>query len=74
MTQIEKLMTLREKLVARRRVLVEGSLSATAQQLTGETFAKVQSAIDAVDRAIEDERRQQSSAQESTSRQRVGAP
>jgi predicted transcriptional regulator len=47
--ELEKLTTLRKKLVARRRALVES--------LSGESVARIQSAIEAVDRAIEDESR-----------------
>ncbi len=60
MTETEKLMALRERLLIRRRALVERFRTIAPEQLTGETFAKLQSAIDAVDRAIEDERRRES--------------
>jgi predicted Holliday junction resolvase-like endonuclease len=54
-TEIEKLTNLREKLVIRRRSLVEGLQRAAPERLTGESILRIQSAIEAVDRAIEDE-------------------
>jgi hypothetical protein len=55
MTEIEKLTTLREKLVAQRRSLVESFQRAAPERLTGDSIMRIQSAIEAVDRAIEDE-------------------
>jgi hypothetical protein len=55
MTEIEKLTTLREKLVAQRRSLVESFQKAAPERLTGDSISRIQSAIEAVDRAIEDE-------------------
>lgn len=55
MTQIEKLTNLREKLVIRRRSLVESLQRAAPERLTGESILRIQSAIEAVDRAIGDE-------------------
>jgi hypothetical protein len=57
MTEIEKLLALREKLVANRRGIVESYQRASGEQITGDTLTHVQHAIDALDRAIEDERR-----------------
>jgi hypothetical protein len=54
-TEIEKLTTLREKLVARRRSLVESFQRAAPERFTGDSIVQIQSAIEAVDRAIEDE-------------------
>ena len=54
-TEIEKLTTLREKLVARRRSLVETFQRAAPERFTGDSIVQIQSAIEAVDRAIEDE-------------------
>jgi hypothetical protein len=54
-TEIEKLTNLREKLVIRRRSLVEGFQKAAPERLTGDSFLQIQGAIEAVDRAIEDE-------------------
>ena len=56
MTEIEKLTKLREKLVIRRRSLVEGFQKTAPDRLTGESITRIQSAIEAVDRALEDER------------------
>jgi hypothetical protein len=55
MSEIEKLTTLREKLVVRRRSLVESFQKAAPEGLTGDSITRIQSAIEAVDRAIEDE-------------------
>ena len=55
MTEIEKLTSLREKLVIRRRALVESFQKAAPERLTGDSVVRVQSAIEAVDRAIADE-------------------
>jgi len=54
-TEIEKLTNLREKLVIRRRSLAEGFLKVAPERLTGDSILQLQSAIEAVDRAIEDE-------------------
>lgn len=56
MTETEKLSVLRQKLVSRRRSLVESLHRASDRQLTGDSLARIQAGIDAVDRAIEDER------------------
>ncbi len=56
MTETEKLTALRHKLVSRRRSLVESLHRASERQLTGDSLARIQAGIDAVDRAIEDER------------------
>jgi hypothetical protein len=60
MTEIEKLANLRDKLIARRRLLVAYLQKALPEQLTGESIMWIQSAIEAVDRAIEDETRAES--------------
>jgi hypothetical protein len=57
MTEIEKLANLRDKLIARRRLLVAQLQKVTPEQLTGESIMRIQGAIEAVNRAIEDERR-----------------
>lgn len=62
MTEIEKLLNLRNKLVNNRRALVESYLKVEPRQFTGEALARLQNAIDAVDRAIDDERCNESSA------------
>jgi hypothetical protein len=55
MTEIEKLTNLREKLVIRRRSLVEHFQKVAPERLTGDSLMRIQSAIEAVDRAITDE-------------------
>jgi hypothetical protein len=55
MTESQKLSALRDKLIRRRRALVEG-LQATAQ-LNGEDIVRVQNEIEAVERAMAEERR-----------------
>lgn len=57
MTDIEKLITLRENLIARRRSLVASLQKTAPEQLTGDSIARIQTAIDAVNRAIEEEMR-----------------
>jgi hypothetical protein len=59
MTEIENLTNLRDKLVIRRRSLVEALQKAPPQRLSGESIMQIQSAIESVDRAIEDERSSQ---------------
>jgi len=58
--ELEKLTTLRKKLVSRRRALVESLRKVAPEQLSGDSIARIQSAIEAVDRAIEDESRSSS--------------
>ncbi len=53
--EISGLEKLREKLVARRRSIVSKLSDAHADGFSGETFSKIQCAIDAVDHAIIDE-------------------
>jgi hypothetical protein len=55
MTEIEKLNALRDKFIARRRSLAESLQKTPAEQLTGESLTQIQSAIEAVNRAIQDE-------------------
>jgi hypothetical protein len=55
-TEIEKLTNLREKLVIRRRSIVESFQKTAPDRLTGDSITQIQSAIEAVDRAIQDER------------------
>ena len=57
MTEIEKLTALRNKLVARRRALVDDLQRAVPEQLNGESIMQIQNAIEAVNRAVEDEAR-----------------
>ena len=55
MTEVEKLTVLRDKLIARRRSLVASFQRVPAERLTGESISEIQSAIEAVNRAIEEE-------------------
>ncbi len=55
MSDIENLTTLRDRLLVRRRTLVASLLQAAPEQLTGESISRIQSAIDAVENAIEQE-------------------
>jgi hypothetical protein len=57
MTEIEKLNALRDKLIEKRRALVTSLQKAFPDQLTGESIIRIQSAVEAVNRAIEDEAR-----------------
>lgn len=63
MTETEKLAVLRQKLIFKRRSLVESLHKASDQQLTGDSLARIQAGIDAVDRALEDERRAEAGMQ-----------
>lgn len=56
MTELDNLTTLRRKLVTRRRMLVDAFQKTAPEQMSGESIARIQSAIEAVDRAIEEER------------------
>jgi hypothetical protein len=58
MIEIEQLIILRGKLIAKRRSLVASLNTAAPEQLTGESITQIQGAIDAVDRAIEEQMRQ----------------
>ena len=57
MPESNKLIVLRDKLVSRRRAIVESLQSASVELLTAEEFSRIQSEIDAVDRAIAEEKR-----------------
>jgi hypothetical protein len=57
MIEIEQLIILRGRLIAKRRSLVASLQNAGPEQLTGESIAQIQGAIDAVDRAIEEQMR-----------------
>lgn len=57
MTESEKLLVVRAKLVARRRMLVESLQKVPAAHMTGESITAIQNAIEAVNRAIEEETR-----------------
>ena len=55
MSESKKLMALRDKLVWRRRAIVDGLQTAVAELLNGDDIMRIQDAIDAVDRSIADE-------------------
>jgi len=65
MTESKKLFALRDKLVCRRREIVDSFQTASVELLNGDAVAHIQSAIDAVDRAIADEKRAESNSTES---------
>jgi hypothetical protein len=56
MTESQKLSMLRDKLIRRRRALVE-CFQAVTSQLNGDDLVRVQNEIEAVERAIADEKR-----------------
>jgi hypothetical protein len=56
MTESTKLFVLREKLVDRRRAIVESFHAASVEGLAGVEIARVQREIEAVDRAIAEEK------------------
>jgi hypothetical protein len=56
MTESQKLSMLRDKLIRRRRSLVEG-FQAVTSQINGDDLVRVQNEIEAVERAIADEKR-----------------
>jgi hypothetical protein len=60
MTEIDKLNALRDKLIEKRRSLVASLQKALPDQLTGESITRIQSAVEAVNKAIEDEMRVES--------------
>jgi len=60
MTESKKLLVLRDKLVSRRREIVDGFQAAPVELLNGDVVAQIQGAIDAVDKAIADEKHAES--------------
>jgi hypothetical protein len=56
MTEIEKLMRLRSKLIARRRMLVAALVNTDVEQLSGDAISRIQTAIEAVNSAITQEK------------------
>ena len=56
MTEIENLMRLRSKLIARRRMLVAALANADVEQLSGDAISRIQNAIEAVNSAITQEK------------------
>ena len=65
MTESKKLFVLREKLVSRRREIVDSFQTASPELLNRNTVVQIQNAIDAVDRAIADEKRAESASADS---------
>jgi hypothetical protein len=65
LTESRKLLVLRDKLVLRRREIVDSFQTASLELLNGDAVAQIQSAIDAVDRAIADEKRAESNSTDS---------
>jgi hypothetical protein len=57
MTESQKLSVMRDKLVGRRRALVEGFQAAAAGQVNGDEFMRVQTEIEAIERAMAEEKR-----------------
>ena len=57
MPESNKLIVLRDKLVSRRRAIVESLQSASVELLTADDISRIQNEIDAVDRAIAEEKR-----------------
>jgi len=57
MTESQKLSVLRDKLIRRRRALVEGIQASLTNQLNGDDLVRVQSEIEAVERAMAEEKR-----------------
>jgi hypothetical protein len=57
MTESQKLSVLRAKLIRRRRDLVDGFQSTATGQLNGDDLVRVQNEIEAVDRAMAEEKR-----------------
>lgn len=55
--EIQRLEALRRKLVSRRRSIVANLVGSPAANMTGTTIGRIQGAIDAIDRAIADERK-----------------
>lgn len=56
MTESRKLSVLRDKLIRRRRDIVERFQSAPIEQLNGDDLARVQNEIEAVDKAMAEEK------------------
>jgi len=65
MTESKKLFVLREKLVSKRREIIDSFQTASPELLNGDPVVHIQNAIDAVDRAIADEKRAESASADS---------
>jgi hypothetical protein len=57
MTESQKLSVLRDKLIRRRRALVEGIQAVATAELDGDDLVRVQNEIEAVERAMAEEKR-----------------
>jgi hypothetical protein len=57
MTESQKLSALRDKLIRRRRALVEGIEAAASGQLNGADLVRLQNEIEAVEKAVAEEKR-----------------
>ena len=57
MTESQKLSVLRDKLIRRRRALVEGLQATVASDLDGDDLVRVQNEIEAVEKAMTEEKR-----------------
>ena len=57
MTESQKLSVLRDKLIRRRRALVEGIQATATGQVTGHDLVRIQNEIEAVERAMAEEKR-----------------
>jgi hypothetical protein len=57
MTESQKLSALRDQLIRRRRALVEGIHAGVNDQLNGDDLVRVQYEIEAVERAMGEEKR-----------------
>jgi hypothetical protein len=57
MPESNKLIVLRGRLVSRRRDIVESLQTASIEKLTADDISRIQGEIDAVDRAIAEEKR-----------------
>ena len=57
MTESQKLSVVRDKLIRRRRALVAGIQAAATSELNGDDLVRVQNEIDAVERAMAEEKR-----------------
>ena len=57
MTESQKLAALRVKLIRRRRALVEGIQATVTTDLDGDDLVRVQNEIEAVERAMAEEKR-----------------
>jgi hypothetical protein len=57
MTESQKLSVLRDRLIHRRRTLVEGIQATATGQVTGDDLVRIQNEIEAVERAMAEEKR-----------------